>query len=131
MAENYTDDETKLEILKVFRDSLLQSSSPTNSSPQQLHKENLSCIAHVLKEVFKEHNYPLLQKNHTIITSTIGYLFLYGCDVDNHVEDDDILNEVWVLGVKTLATIFGCVSTDFINVTEQFAFAVIELVEKR
>ncbi|XP_065225730.1 E3 ubiquitin-protein ligase listerin [Planococcus citri] len=130
-GESYTNEETKLEILKVFRDSLLHDTvSAANSHPQQPHKANLSCIAKVLKEVFKEYNYPLLRKNHAVITSTIGYLFLYGCDVDNHVDDDDVLNESWVLGVQTLARIFGCTSPDFINVTEQFAFAVIELVEK-
>ena len=132
ITESYTNDETKLEILKVFRDSLLHDTiSSTNTHPQQPHKANLTCIAKVLKEVFKEYNYPLLRKNHAVVTSTIGYLFLYGCDVDNHVEDDDVLNEAWVMGVQTLARIFGCTSQDFINVTEQFAFAVIELVEKR
>lgn len=104
---------------------------PINSNPQLMHKDNLSCIAKVLKEVFKEHNYPLLQKHHGIITGTIGYLFLYGCDVDNHVKDDDVLNEAWVLGIQAMAKIFGCTSSTFINITEQFAFAVIELVEKR
>ena len=82
-------------------------------------------------EVFKEHNHSLLKRNHSLITSIIGYLFLFGCDIDNHVEDDDILNEAWMLGVKTLALIFGSTSSTFINVTQQFAYAVIELVEKR
>lgn len=115
----------------MFRDSLLHDTVPANANPQQPHKDNLSCIAKVLTEVFNEYNYPLLHKNHAVITSTIGYLFLYGCDVDNHVDEKDVLNEAWILGVKTLAKIFGCASSDFINVTEQFAFAVIELVEKR
>lgn len=117
--------------MKVFRDSLLHDNVPANVTPQQPHKDNLRCIASVLKEIFKECNYPLLEKHHSIVTSSIGYLFLYGCDVDNHVDDDDVLNEAWVCGVQTLAKIFGCTSSDFINVTEQFAFAVIELIEKR
>lgn len=124
-TENYTNDETKLEILKIFRDSLL------HNNPQQLHKDNLTCIANILLEVFQQHNHSLLEKNHSTVTSIIGYLFLFGCDVDNHVEDDDLLNAAWILGVKTLADIFGCTSASFINVTEQFAFAVIELIEKR
>lgn len=111
--------------MKVFWDSLLR------NNPQQLHKDNLSCIASILMEVFKEHNHPLLENNYSLITSIIGYLFLFGCDADNHVENDDILVEAWVLGVKTLAQVFGCTSTNFINVTQQFAYAVIELIEKR
>lgn len=102
-----------------------------HNSPQQLHRDNLSCIANILKEVFKEHNYSLLEKNHSIVTSIIGFLFLFGCNMDNQVEDDDVLIEAWVLGVKTLAKIFGCTSANFLNVTQQFAYAVIELIEKR
>ncbi len=100
-------------------------------SSQLPHKDNLRCIGRILKEIFKESNYSLLRKQHKLITSIIGHMFLYACHVDHHIESNDVLNEAWIVGIKTLAEILGCTSPDFINVTEQFAFAVIELIEKR
>lgn len=112
----------------MFRDALLLDN--VNTTHQPPHKDNLTCIASVLKEIFNEYNYPLLRKNQAVITTTIGYLFLFGCNAEKNYNKDDVLNEAWVLGVKTLAIIFGCTSPDFINVTERFAVAVVELIEK-